>query len=59
MRFQRAHSEISARVSQDCVVSSQRLSAFAARMADLEIKCELRLRKFEEALSPRPAGRAD
>jgi hypothetical protein len=59
MRLERAQSEIAERVSQGCVVSTQRLSAFAARMADLEVKCEMRLRKYEEALSLRPSVRAD
>ena len=59
MRFERAQAEIAERVSHTCIVSAVRLSAFAARMADLEVKSEMRNEKLREVLSPRPVVRAD
>lgn len=59
MRFERAQAEIAERVSHTCIVSPIRLSAFAARMADLEVKSEMRNARLRDVLSPRPVIRAD
>jgi hypothetical protein len=62
MQLERTRAEIAQRISNACVVPRERLFTFAARMADIEIRCERRNAKLQEVmddLSRFPAERAD
>ena len=61
MHLERTRSEIARRISNACVVPRERLITFAAKMADIEIRCERRNAKMQEALDlpPFQAERAD